>query len=122
MIYKHLVKAGQNITQSIESASLTKLWAGSKNQITKQCSSEVIEDLPDVLKSIHKRDQPINNQSKPIQGWWLREREIDLSADHDKSGTLNWLVKIGSIKLKNSLIKSIEIPEQRHIFGKSFVL
>lgn len=113
MMFENLVKAGRSIVQLIESTSITKLWLGSKNQITKQCSSEVIEDLPDVLKSLHKREQPVNNKPEPIQRWWFTRRELDSSLKYGEVGTSNWLVKLGGNKFKNSLVRSIEVPVRR---------
>lgn len=113
IMFENLVRVGRNIVQLIESTSITKLWLGSKNQITKQCSSEVIEDLPDVLKSLHKREQPAKNQPEPIQQWWFTRCEVGSSMKRGGDGTSNWLVKLGGIKFKHSSVRSIEVPLRR---------
>lgn len=114
MLFDLLIKTGRNIVHQIESTSIAKLWAASKNQITKQCSSEVVEDLPDVIKSLSKRDQSINNKPERTQQRWFNNgQEMGPMNNSGKGATLNWLIKLGSNKFNNLSVKSIELPERR---------
>lgn len=53
---RQLVKIGQGLSKLDVQANYRQLWLKSQNQITKQCSSEVIEDLPDVIKSLVSKE------------------------------------------------------------------
>lgn len=106
MLLENLVRASRNIGQLAESISIEKLWIGSKNQITKQCSSEIIEDLPDVLKSLNKREQSVNNQPKPIQRKWFQGQEVETPRENGRITISNWLVNLGTTtKITHTALK-----------------
>lgn len=63
---KHIAKIGHKLAKLDIHASSKKLLDGSCDQITKQCTSEVIEDLPDVLKAICKKEQQSGPQSQQV--------------------------------------------------------
>ena len=51
-MFRQLVRIGQSLSKLDVQTNYRQIWLKSQNQITKQCSSEVIEDLPDVIKSL----------------------------------------------------------------------